>query len=172
MDELDSFIAIEDQKSLSIAALENLMREVLDNGRRFRFQAKGGSMAPFILDGDLVTISPLLDTPPRIGEVVAFSNVGMGKLAVHRVVSQVQNRYHIQGDNQTANGRVLIPRQNILGRVTLVERGGKIIGFGLGPEKHLIAFLSRKRLLQPYLALLAPLLRPLRNVLICLKSHG
>ena len=166
MDDMDNMTAIEDQKSLSTAALENLMREVLDEGSCFRFQAKGSSMAPFILDGDLVTISPLLDPTPHIGEVVAFVNVGMQRLVVHRIVSQVQDGYLIKGDNQTGFGDGLIPPQNILGRVMHVERAGRIIRLGLGLERYLIALLSRKCLLQPYLSFLAPLLRPLRKVLM------
>ena len=165
MDDLAGFVTLEGEISLSGNALEELMRGVLDKGKPFRFQAKGWSMSPFIQDGDLISVSPLSDKSPGLGDVVAFVNPGTSKLVVHRIVSNQHAGYLMRGDNQTGDGDGLIPSENILGRVTFVERAGKIIRLGLGPERFLIALLSRMSLLQPSLTRLAPLMRPLRRVL-------
>jgi hypothetical protein len=45
----------------------------------------------------------------------------------------------------------LIPIENLLGRVTRVERNGHQIRLGLGPECYLIALSSRSGLLIPVL---------------------
>jgi len=162
MDEPAAFVAFEDQILLSGTALGALMRDVLARGKVFRFRAKGSSMSPFILNGDLISISPLFNTPPAIGEVVAFVDTGWGKLVVHRIVSKTKAGYLIKGDNQIESTDGIIPLENILGRLTAVEREGKGIRLGFGPEKSLIAFLSRKALLKPFLSRLAPLIRPFR----------
>ena len=47
-----------------------------------------------------------------------------------------------------------------MGRVTRVERNGKEIFFGLGPERFLIAFLTRRGLLFPLLYPLWRMVRP------------
>ena len=57
---------------LSGQALLDLMRAVLAKGVPFRFCARGWSMAPFIRDGDVITVSPLRQSLPGVGEVVAF----------------------------------------------------------------------------------------------------
>ena len=165
MSEQADFVTLEKQVWLSASALEALMRDVLDQGKTFRFQAKGGSMSPFIRNNDLISISPLFSTPPEFGEVVAFTDPKLGKVVVHRIIAKTQDGYLIQGDNQGARTDALISPENILGRVTAVERNGRLIRLGLGPEKFLIALLSSRFLLQPNLARLAILLRPLRKLL-------
>ena len=54
-----------------------------------------------------------------------------------------------------------IPRENLLGRVTRVERNGKAVWLGLGPERTLIAWLSRRGWLIPVRIWLTSRLKPL-----------
>lgn len=146
--------------SLSRVALTELMREVLARGMPFRFRAKGWSMIPFILDGDVISVSPLPRGLPGIGDVVAFMRPETETLVVHRVIARRGGVCLIQSDNAYGEGDGLIPRERILGRVTRVERGGRLIRLGLGPERLLIALLSRLGLLLPLWQRLSPLLRP------------
>jgi len=148
-----------DELSLSGAALLELMREVLSKGLPFRFRAKGWSMLPFIRDGDVISISPLTPASPGIGDVVAFVRPGSGSLVVHRVVARRDSACLIQSDNSWGQGDGLVPRGSILGRVTRVERGDRSIRLGLGPERFLIAYLSRLGLLLPVWRRAAPLFR-------------
>jgi signal peptidase len=131
---------------LSGAAITELLRAVLDKGVPFRFQAKGNSMSPFIKNGDVVTVYPLLDIPPTLGEVVAFTRPATGKLVLHRVIGRKDTAFLTSGDNSRAVDG-LIPMAFILGKVKTVKRAGKKIQLGLGPERFLIVILIRSKLL-------------------------
>jgi len=146
---------------LSGPALLVLLKAVLARGVPFRFCARGWSMAPFIRDGDVITISPLRHTLPGLGEVVAFARPGSGSLVVHRVVARRGAGVLIQGDSAPEHPDGLVLPENLLGRVIRVERGGRDVWLGLGPERYAIAWLSRTRRLKPFGAWLASRLRPL-----------
>ncbi len=106
-------------------------------------------MAPFIRDGDVITISPLQHTLPGLGDVVAFVRHPVGNLVVHRVVARHAKTWFIQGDNEPECADGIIPVEDLLGRVTRIERDGRDMWLGLGPERFLIAWLSRTRRLIP-----------------------
>lgn len=149
----------EGELTLSGRALLDLMQAVLAKGVPFRFRARGWSMSPFIQDGDVITIAPFRVAPPKIGEVVAFVRPVLGNLVVHRVIALHGHAALIQGDSVPDQSDGLIPLENLLGRVTRIERHGQAAWLGLGPERNLIAWLSRARLLIP-----------VRNLLVsCMK---
>jgi len=136
----------EEELSLSGEAMAELLQASLDRNAPFKFKARGFSMSPFIKNGDVVTISPLLDYSIGFGKLAAFIHPQTGKLVIHRIVGQNGNRYLIKGDRSTeADG--LIPRKNILGAVTRVERGDRKVRIGMGLERYIIVFLSRTRIL-------------------------
>jgi hypothetical protein len=60
----------------------------------------------------------------------------------------------------------LIPSANIQGYVTCVERDGKKIWWGSGPERYLIALMSQRDLLHPALVhayrLVGPIIRRIK----------
>ncbi len=139
------------------AVFAELMAAVLARGAPFRFQASGWSMLPFICDGDVITLSP----PParlRLGDVAAFVNPYTDRLTVHRVIARQGAGYLIRGDN-TPSQDGLISHAAILGCVTRVERRGRAMRLGLGPERLPIAVLSRCDWLIPGVARLYPLYR-------------
>jgi hypothetical protein len=80
--------------------------------------------------------------------VVAFVHPVNGRLVVHRVIGYGKNACLIQGDNIWGLVDGQIPHANILGRVTSVERRGRMVRLGLGPERFILALLSRTRLLK------------------------
>jgi hypothetical protein len=147
--------------SLSGAALVELMRAVLAKGASFRFRAKGWSMAPFIRDGDVICVSPLAASGPMIGDVVAFFTPEMQRLVVHRVVLRRGDACVSRGDNVPGMTDGTISGKHILGRVTRVTRDGRDVWLGLGPERRLIALLSRTGLLPPARLRLATIARRL-----------
>lgn len=153
------FVKYDEEGALAMPVLVELLRAILDKGKPFRFEATGSSMSPFVRDGDVITVSPLSDLSPRLGDVVAFIRPENEKLVVHRVVGKRDGFYLIKGDS-TTNYTDVIPGANILGRVSRVERNGKRVYLGLGPERRLIAFLTRKELLW----LLLPVWRLVRPV--------
>ena len=144
---------------LSGRALVDLLRAVLNKGVPVRFQAKGFSMSPFIKNNDVVTISPLQGTRPGLGDIIAFVHPETQGLCIHRIVRNKDGFFVTKGDNRSETEES-VPIENILGSVTRVERDGKQVFLGLGPERFLIAFLGRRGLLFPILLPLWRILRP------------
>jgi GNAT superfamily N-acetyltransferase len=125
----------------NLAQME-LIRAVTERGAAIRTRVSGFSMSPFIRDGDVLTIAPLDGRAPHVGEVVAFAQSDTGRLAIHRVVAAMDGAWLMRGDNSPeADG--VAPRENLLGVVTRVERGGREVRLGLGAERGLIAALNR-----------------------------
>ncbi len=119
------------------------MQAVLARGALFHFRAKGLSMAPFIRDGDSVTIAPLEKESPSVGKVVAFIHPETAGLVIHRIIARQGPAFLIQGDNTAGQPDGWVQPQALLGCVIRVERDGRRVYLGLGPERYLVAFLSR-----------------------------
>jgi signal peptidase I len=118
------------------------MKAVLDRDVPFRFEARGTSMAPFIRNGDIVTVRPARERPLLKGDVVAFAEPSTNKLCVHRIIRASGGRYAVKGDN-VPNADGVIPGSCIVGVVAKVERGGRKISLGVGRGRALIADMSR-----------------------------
>jgi hypothetical protein len=102
-------------------------------------------MTPFIHHDDVITIAP---GPYRFGDVVAFTNPYSGKLTVHRIVHVSRKGYLTKGDNTLEpDGRV--SRSSIIGRVVQVKHHGRSVKLGLGAERIVISWLSRRGWLAP-----------------------
>lgn len=147
---------------ISGRALADLLRAVSERDMPFRFCAKGQSMFPFVRDGDIITAVPLRATPPSLGSVVAFVQDPTGRLAVHRVVGKRSGLILIRGDCAPSMDEPVSEAQ-VLGRVTRVERRGRSVWFGNGPERTAVALLTRygivPRILAPAWRRLRPILR-------------
>jgi hypothetical protein len=122
-----------------------LLADLLRRGSAVRLEVTGHSMSPFIRSGDVVTIEPLLGHRPAPGEIVAL--VSEGRLRVHRLVGWDRGRALFRGDVATEADPAASP-DDLLGRVTRVERGGRRVRLGLGLERLAIAWLSRIGLLR------------------------
>jgi len=128
---------------LSGAELVGLMQAVLETGAQFRFRARGMSMMPFIHDQDVVTVAPL-QRRAEVGDVIAFVHPQNQKPILHRVVERDAYGYWTQGDNSAAPDG-WIPATAVVGVIVTVERQGRAVRFGLGPERWLIAAFSPHR---------------------------
>lgn len=118
-----------------------LVKPFLLHGRDVSFRVHGGSMAPMIRSGDLVTLTPSSQKVPCSGDVVAFEHPRSRKLIVHRAIRISSSGLFIRGDNSPrADG--VIPWEYVLGVVTAVERSGRRVRFGAGPSGKFIAFLA------------------------------
>ena len=144
---------------LNIASSEFalLLRSVLDRGGSLKFETRGSSMSPFIRDSDWVTTAPLGRRAVRLGDIVACVVSENERPIIHRVVSRKNGCYLIKGD-RTASADGHAYAEDIIGRVTVVERNDRKVMLGLGPERVMIAILSRVGLLR----LLGPLGRLVR----------
>jgi hypothetical protein len=81
-----------------------------------------------------------------VGKVAAFCLGPAKRLVVHRIVAKSARSYFLKGDGcRRIDG--LIRVENILGVALKLERQGRAIRWGLGPERFIIAFLSRNNFL-------------------------
>lgn len=109
--------------TLSSTALIELLTAVHEKGADFRFTATGISMYPTIRKGDIITISPLNGAEPVSGDVVAFRHPESGMLIVHRIIHEDSDTFMAKGDNVPEPDE-LVPKANLLGVITRVEREG------------------------------------------------
>jgi len=100
----------------------SIAREVLGRrGRAFRFRAKGGSMSPFIRDGDVVEVVPLKGKM-HPGDIV-FCCPSYGKPVVHRVLQRTKKIIITKGDSLYRSDQPVLPK-HVLGEVVSVEKNG------------------------------------------------
>ena len=106
-----------------------LARQILSEGHALRFRTVGVSMWPLIRDGDLVEIQPAAPDSYRKGDILLYEQQ-RGVLLVHRVIAvrweDDQMSLLMQGDAlRSADG--LAALSQVLGRVALVDRNGRLI---------------------------------------------
>jgi hypothetical protein len=133
-----------------------LLADVLRRGFAVRLQATGHSMSPFVRSGDVLTIEPLAGRRPSLGDVLAVAS--RDGLRVHRLVGWEGGRALLRGD-VAAEADPPASKEELLGRVACVERRGRRVRLGTGPERVAIALLSRAGVLRA-VARLRQRLRP------------
>jgi signal peptidase I len=147
-------------KTIPNQQFATLMASVLQKGAEFRFQAAGFSMAPFIQDGDVITLHTVDTRRVQIGDVLAVNHPRNNRLVVHRVISRNGPRWLLKGDScTTPDGWIEV--EHIMGRIVQVERKGRPFRLGLGAERRLIAILSRGGCLPACVRLVGMLLKPI-----------
>jgi len=147
---------------LSNASFLSLARAVLGRGYSLRFLAKGFSMAPFIRDGDVLTLAPRAGKRLRPGDIVAYVNPSDGRLSVHRIIAWRAGKITIKGDNVPMPDGTFA-EDSVLGIVRRVERDGRVVRPGFGIAGRLIAGLSGQRTWYGLLAGARTLTRPFRR---------
>lgn len=138
-----------DAEPLPRAAVAQLVAELLRDGRRVSLAVGGVSMAPLMRAGDRVVLEPV----DRVGRGDVVARLAGDRLLIHRVVAVVAGTPLTRGDSATEPDPPLGDAE-LLGRVCRVERSGRAVGFGLGPERVPLALLSRRGWLRPLLAAL------------------
>ncbi len=94
---------------------------VLGRGRALRFKAKGGSMSPFIRNGDVVEVVPSKGKI-NLGDVVFYCS-SHGSPVVHRVIQRNKENIITKGDSVSNSDQPIFSKQ-VLGRVVAVEKNG------------------------------------------------
>lgn len=160
------YVSFGDELPLSNLGQLELLRAMMERGLPFRTRVLGTSMKPAVRDEDIVTIVPLGDCDPEVGEVVAFVPSDADRLVLHRIVSRESAGWLLRGDN-CSKGDGVIGREGILGRVVRIEREGRDVRFGLRQGGPAMAWLSRTGLLR---VLRSSSLMPLRVASDCVRS--
>lgn len=116
-------------------AFVELAAEILLKGGSFQFRAHGASMAPFIRDGDLLTVAPVDAARLEIGDV-ALCRTCWDRIKAHRVVGKtVQDGVLLletRGDARLSPDRP-VPGDRVLGRVVRAQRGERVYRLDGGP---------------------------------------
>ena len=106
-----------------------LAGDILSSGNVLRFKALGRSMLPFIKERDVLTVHPAAASRLRVGHVALHRRTPAGVTA-HRIVrihrGGASILFDVRGDGSCSHPATVAADQ-ILGRVTCVERGGKVI---------------------------------------------
>ena len=98
-----------------------ITQQVLSRGKALRFRAKGGSMSPFIRNGDVVEVVPLKGKI-NLGDVV-FYHSSYGNPVIHRVIQRSKENIITKGDSVSNSDQPVLSKQ-VLGRVVAIEKNG------------------------------------------------
>jgi hypothetical protein len=104
-------------------SVAELASQVLRQGRCLRIKARGGSMTPFLRDGDIAHVTPVAAPDVRVGDVICYETAP-GNLFLHRVVTRQGVRVGAKGDALT--GAEMISLDQILGTVRAIERQDRV----------------------------------------------
>lgn len=128
-----------------------LLAQLLAEGLAVQVRVSGHSMVPFLRPGDVVTLTPRPQRSLYVGDVVVV-RFAARDVRVHRVVLRTSEGLVTRGD---ASRRADPPAKHsqVLARVSQVLRQERSRRLGLGPERVLVAWLSRLGLLTPVGAL-------------------
>ena len=129
----------------------DMVREELEKGIAMRFKAQGGSMSPFIVAGDTVTVEPADTRELRVGDVVLFQS---GDLAVvHRMLYRYVRGgtvYLLTKGDSVPQPDQPVPHTRLLGRVTAIERHGRRIDLDAPPARAFAVLLALASPLSSY----------------------
>jgi hypothetical protein len=159
------YVIKEERFHLSRESLPEFLEIILSKRSSFRLKVRGGSMTPFIKDGDLVTLSAWKDSSVCFGKPVAFIHPETRTLCIHRIVGRKGEYYFAKGDSLTQIDGI-IHREKIIGVVTCIERDKRRVPLGLGPERSVIALLSKFNILPFVLSFWRFIPPALRNLLL------
>jgi len=113
-------------------AIRQIFIDLLREGHVIRSLAVGASMSPSIKKGELLIVKPIALEEAEIGEIVAFRrDESQSVLTTHRVIQKGKERgqrYIItKGDRNPYRDFPLLSSQELLGKVTGIERNGQVI---------------------------------------------
>lgn len=140
----------------------NLIKESLKKDR-LRFRALGSSMFPLIRNGDLVTIKPVDPDDLSTGDIIFFEK--NDSLILHRIIEEekFKGKFTTKGDNMPICDHA-VNSNEILGKLTGIERNGKIINLDTSLNKKLGKFIAE------FHWIINPLLRFFNGCLNCIPK--
>jgi phage repressor protein C with HTH and peptisase S24 domain len=117
-----------------------MVARLLRDGASVKIQVTGHSMLPLVRSGDTATLTPLRDRRPRVGDILVVASAA--GLLVHRLVGRSEGRVVTRGDCAEVKDAPAAAR-DVIGIVERVERRGRRVRLGSGPEAVALALLSR-----------------------------
>jgi hypothetical protein len=107
-------------------SVEELAVDLLRRGSPLRVKARGGSMTPFVRDGDVALVEPAAPADVGIGDVICYETTS-GTLRLHRLIARDPRGVVARGD--ALAGVEVVEGTRLLGKVVAVERHGTIRRF-------------------------------------------
>jgi hypothetical protein len=127
------------------ANFAELSKEILGKGNCLRFQACGGSMHPFIKNGQIIQVRPTKISEINSGDIIFYRNLD-DRMIVHRVIKKYRKNGKIvlltKGDSTSEFDEYVYP-ENILGKVVAIEKNNKAIRIDKGLLKWVNTFLAK-----------------------------
>jgi len=149
----------------------SIAQEVLGRGRALRFKANGGSMSPFIRNGDVVEVVPLKGKI-NFGDII-FYHSSYGNSIIHRVIQRGKTSIITKGDSVPSSDQPIFSKQ-ALGRVVAVEKNGWCIRLDRPVVRFLNILLATvspfSSLIYPSLKFIKPLSFLMLPALHCLSQ--
>ena len=143
----------------------SIAQGVLSRGRILKFKAKGGSMSPFIRNGDVVEVVPAKGKI-NLGDIILYRS-SYGNPVVHRVIQRNKESIITKGDSVPSSDEPILFEQ-VLGRVVAVEKNGWCIRLDRPMVKVLSILLA---LISPFSFLIYPSLRLVKRTVRLKKIY-
>ena len=103
-----------------------LAKQLLREGKKIEIPVKGGSMRPFLFDGETVVVAPVgVDCPLRKSDII-LAETSTGQVMMHRIREISSTGIRMKGDGNLYQSELIRP-EDVMGRVLSVVRHGKTI---------------------------------------------
>lgn len=103
-----------------------LVKQLLREGKKIEIPVKGGSMRPFLFDGETVVVAPVgVDCPLRKCDII-LAETSTGQVMMHRIREISPAGIRMKGDGNLYQSELIRP-EDVMGRVLSVVRHGKTI---------------------------------------------
>ena len=103
-----------------------LAKQLLREGKKIEIPVKGGSMRPFLFDGETVVVAPVgVDCPLRKCDII-LAETSTGQVMMHRIREISPAGIRMKGDGNLYQSELIRPEE-VMGRVLSVVRHGKTI---------------------------------------------
>lgn len=103
-----------------------LAKQLLREGKKIEIPVKGGSMRPFLFDGETVVVAPVgVDSPLRKCDII-LAETSTGQVMMHRIREISPAGIRMKGDGNLYQSELVRP-EDVMGRVLSVVRHGKTI---------------------------------------------
>lgn len=121
-----------------------LCAEIFDRGYYLRARVQGNSMHPVIRDGDVVLVKPAKMSEIKLGDVVCYRSGNI--IIAHRFIQKRRENGKIalliKGDSNLSFDKK-VHREQVLGKVVVIEREGQEIGLNKGLNRLKKVFYNR-----------------------------
>ena len=142
--------------------LEELFRESINKNGWLKVRLRGKSMRPFLNDGEILIVTRVLPEDVSVGDIILYS--GDTGMVCHRVYRKENNGFEIKPD-AGMRPETRIGRGQVIGKVSAIEKGGRILCLDQWPCRLSGILISRLSIITACLYMIAGKIAYLRGML-------